>query len=77
MVVARILKAAGLSFADIIGVPLTPADGRAAFDQGAIDAWAIYGYSVPITISASAGTFSGWDTQSASSTRWPRNRPAN
>ena len=50
---ARILKAAGLSFADITGVPLTPADGRAAFDQGAIDAWAIYGYSVPITIAAS------------------------
>ena len=50
---ARILKAAGLSFADITGVALTPADGRAAFDQGAIDAWAIYGYSVPITIAAS------------------------
>ncbi len=29
------------------------------------------------TISASAGTFRGWVTQSASSTRLPRNRPAN
>jgi len=48
----RMLEDAGLSFADITPVALNPADGRAAFDRGNIDAWAIYGYSVPLTIAA-------------------------
>ena len=44
----RMLGEAGLSFADIRPVNLTPSDGLAAFRNGALDAWAIYGYSVPV-----------------------------
>jgi sulfonate transport system substrate-binding protein len=39
------LTEAGLSFADIDAINLTPADGLSAFDRGEIDAWAIYGYN--------------------------------
>ena len=38
----RALKHAGLEYADIHPVYLTPADARAAFTQGSIDAWAIW-----------------------------------
>jgi sulfonate transport system substrate-binding protein len=44
----RMLEEAGMSFADIQAVNLTPSDGAAAFRAGALDAWAIYGYSVPL-----------------------------
>ena len=50
----RMLTEAGLSFRDIQAVNLTPSDGRAAFQNGALDAWAIYGYSVPIAREAGA-----------------------
>lgn len=36
------LARAGLSFKDIEPAYLTPADGRAAFEKGAIDAWAVW-----------------------------------
>jgi sulfonate transport system substrate-binding protein len=36
------LDKAGLSFADIQPAYLTPADGRAAFERGAIDAWVVW-----------------------------------
>ena len=36
------LEKAGLSFKDIEPAYLTPADGRAAFERGAIDAWVIW-----------------------------------
>lgn len=36
------LDRAGLSFADIQPAYLTPADGRAAFERGAIDAWVVW-----------------------------------
>ena len=36
------LEKAGLSFADIEPAYLTPADGRAAFERGAIDAWVVW-----------------------------------
>lgn len=36
------LREAGLSYHDITPVYLTPADARAAFEQGSIDAWAIW-----------------------------------
>ena len=36
------LAKAGLSFKDIEPAYLTPADGRAAFEKGAIDAWAVW-----------------------------------
>ena len=36
------LKSAHLAFTDIQPVYLAPADGRAAFTQGAVDAWAIW-----------------------------------
>ena len=39
------LAEAGLSFADISAINLTPADGLSAFDRGELDAWAIYGYN--------------------------------
>jgi sulfonate transport system substrate-binding protein len=40
--VLRYLDKNGLSFSDITSVYLSPADGRAALDSGAIDAWAIW-----------------------------------
>lgn len=36
------LEKAGLSFKDIAPAYLTPADGRAAFEKGAIDAWVVW-----------------------------------
>jgi sulfonate transport system substrate-binding protein len=36
------LAKAGLSFSDIHAKYLTPADGRAAFEKGAIDAWVVW-----------------------------------
>ena len=44
----RMLAEVGLSFADIQPMNLSPSDGLAAFRNGALDAWAIYGYSVPV-----------------------------
>ncbi|MFS2224943.1 sulfonate ABC transporter substrate-binding protein [Pantoea sp. B65] len=38
----RALRQAGLSFSDIKATYLTPADARAAFQQGDVDAWAIW-----------------------------------
>ncbi|MDL4913408.1 MAG: sulfonate ABC transporter substrate-binding protein [Enterobacterales bacterium endosymbiont of Blomia tropicalis] len=38
----RALKQAGLNFTDIQPVYLTPADARAAFQQGDVDAWVIW-----------------------------------
>lgn len=40
--VVALLKKAGLSYSDIQPVYLAPADARAAFEKGAIDAWAIW-----------------------------------
>lgn len=39
----HILKEQGLSWADVTPVALTPQDGLAAFQQGSLDAWVIYG----------------------------------
>lgn len=38
----RVLEQAGLSYADIQPVYLAPADARAAFEQGSVDAWAVW-----------------------------------
>ncbi|MFH6786924.1 MULTISPECIES: sulfonate ABC transporter substrate-binding protein [Methylobacterium] len=38
----RALEAAGLAYADIQPVFLAPADGRAAFDGGSVEAWVIW-----------------------------------
>lgn len=38
----RALEKAGLQYADVQPVFLAPADGRAAFEKGAVDAWAIW-----------------------------------
>jgi sulfonate transport system substrate-binding protein len=38
----RALESAGLKYADVDVVYLSPADGRAAFDKGAVDAWVIW-----------------------------------
>ncbi|OWY30210.1 sulfonate ABC transporter substrate-binding protein [Herbaspirillum robiniae] len=40
--VVALLKKAGLSYSDIQPVYLAPADARAAFEKGAVDAWAIW-----------------------------------
>jgi ABC-type nitrate/sulfonate/bicarbonate transport systems, periplasmic components len=45
------LEEAGLSFSDIQATSLAPRDGFAAFNAGSLDAWAIYGYNVPLAIS--------------------------
>ena len=51
---SRMLAEVGLSLADVQLMNLTPSDGQAAFRAGALDAWAIYGYSVPIARQAGA-----------------------
>ncbi|MBP2227951.1 sulfonate transport system substrate-binding protein [Azospirillum agricola] len=51
---AKMLGEAGLRFTDIQAISLTPSEGQAAFEQGALDAWAIYGYSVPFAIKKGA-----------------------
>lgn len=38
----RLLEKAGLSYADVQPVFLPPADARAAFERGAVDAWVIW-----------------------------------
>ena len=38
----RVLAKAGVKYADVDPVFLTPAEGRAAFEKGAIDAWVIW-----------------------------------
>jgi len=40
--VVALLKQAGLRYSDIQPVYLAPADARAAFEKGAVDAWAIW-----------------------------------
>ncbi len=42
----RMLESVGLRWADITPVPLGVSDGAAAFSSGALDAWAIYGFSI-------------------------------
>lgn len=51
---AKMLGEAGLRFTDIEAISLSPSEGQAAFEQGALDAWAIYGYSVPFAIKKGA-----------------------
>src|SRR3954451_8110821 len=51
--VVRALEAAGLGYADIEPVYLPPADARAAFERGAVDAWAIWD---PFLAAAQAAT---------------------
>jgi sulfonate transport system substrate-binding protein len=41
-IIIRVLEKGGLTFKDIQPVSLTPADARAAFERGSIDAWAIW-----------------------------------
>lgn len=49
----RALEEAGLTYSDIEPVYLAPADARAAFERGAVDAWAIWD---PYFAAAVAGT---------------------
>ena len=49
----RALEAAGLSYADIEPVYLPPADARAAFERGSVDAWVIWD---PFLAAAQAAT---------------------
>jgi sulfonate transport system substrate-binding protein len=42
----RMLEEVGLGWDDITPVAMTVADGTAAFSQGALDAWAIYGFPI-------------------------------
>jgi sulfonate transport system substrate-binding protein len=45
-ILLRLLKEAGLTWNDITPVALSPQDGLAAFQSGALDAWVIYGVIV-------------------------------
>src|SRR5215207_1180776 len=49
----RALESAGLTYADVEPVYLPPADARAAFERGAVDAWAIWD---PFLAAAQAAT---------------------
>ncbi|MDB5655327.1 MAG: transporter substrate-binding protein [Tardiphaga sp.] len=49
----KALEKAGVQYADITPVFLAPADARAAFERGAVDAWAIWD---PFQAAAEAGT---------------------
>ncbi len=42
----RMLEEAGLGWGDITPVAMAVSDGAAAFSQGALDAWAIYGFPI-------------------------------
>lgn len=42
----RMLHSVGLGWKDIHAVAMSPTDGMAAFSNGAIDAWAIYGFQI-------------------------------
>jgi sulfonate transport system substrate-binding protein len=42
----RMLESVGLTWADIQPIAMGVADGAAAFAQGSLDAWAIYGYPI-------------------------------
>lgn len=42
----RMLHSVGLDWKDIHPVAMSPTDGMAAFSNGAIDAWAIYGFQI-------------------------------
>jgi sulfonate transport system substrate-binding protein len=53
----RALEKAGLKYTDVEVVFLPPADGRAAFDKGAVDAWVIWEpYRAAAEISSGART---------------------
>lgn len=53
--VLRALNKAGLSYQDIQPVYLPPADARAAFEQGSVDAWAIWEPYASLALSQSDG----------------------
>jgi sulfonate transport system substrate-binding protein len=42
----RMLQSAGLTWSDISPAPMGVSDGLAAFSNGELDAWAIYGYPI-------------------------------
>jgi sulfonate transport system substrate-binding protein len=42
----RMLQSVGLAWSDITPTPMGVADGLAAFSNGQLDAWAIYGYPI-------------------------------
>lgn len=44
----KALKEQGLSFADIVPMALTPQDGFAALQNGALDAWVTFGYFIQL-----------------------------
>ncbi|MBH8578314.1 ABC transporter substrate-binding protein [Nostocaceae cyanobacterium CENA369] len=44
----KMLAEVGLTMKDIKGVPLSIPDGLSAFRKGELDAWATYGYSIPL-----------------------------
>ncbi|MCU0464946.1 MAG: aliphatic sulfonate ABC transporter substrate-binding protein [Anaerolineae bacterium] len=49
--VIEALRTVGLDFPDIVPAPLAPADARAAFDSGSIDAWVIWDPFLTIAVS--------------------------
>ncbi|WP_226017499.1 aliphatic sulfonate ABC transporter substrate-binding protein [Novosphingobium sp. FKTRR1] len=53
LVLAKALRQAGLTFADITAVNLPPADAAGAFSAGAIDAWSIWDPFYALTVEKS------------------------
>jgi sulfonate transport system substrate-binding protein len=50
----RMLESVGLTWSDIVPTPMGVADGLAAFSNGKLDAWAIYGYPIQRVIAEGA-----------------------
>ncbi|MDR6217894.1 aliphatic sulfonate ABC transporter substrate-binding protein [Deinococcus soli (ex Cha et al. 2016)] len=50
-----VLRSAGLSFKDVTVVPLLPPDARPAFENGSIDAWAIWDPFLTTALQGSGG----------------------
>ncbi|RON19297.1 sulfonate ABC transporter substrate-binding protein [Pseudomonas frederiksbergensis] len=53
--ILRALNKAGLSYKDIQPIYLPPADARAAFEQGSVDAWAIWDPYASLALSQNGG----------------------
>ncbi|WP_246171466.1 ABC transporter substrate-binding protein [Sphingobium limneticum] len=75
----RMLQSVGLGWQDIHPVAMSPTDGMAAFSNGAIDAWAIYGFQIQRAVATQGahvlktalGFLSGNYTLRPMSMRWP------
>ncbi|MFM0455471.1 ABC transporter substrate-binding protein [Paraburkholderia nemoris] len=49
-ILLKVLEKNNLSWSDVKPVPLSPADGQAAFLSGYVDAWVMYGHAIPFNV---------------------------